>query len=59
MTEGQTVTSVVARCTDPHVICETRDVVSHFTDKVLFPYDRNSRRCVAKTGSGIHWGRLR
>ena len=58
MTEGQTVTSVVARCTDPHVICETRDVVSHFTDKAYVPYDLNGRRCVAKTGAGIHRGRL-
>ena len=28
MTEGGAIQSAVARCTDPNVICDTRDVVS-------------------------------
>eukprot|EP00112_Aurelia_sp_Birch-Aquarium-sp1_P012360 Seg26.6 transcript_id=Seg26.6/GoldUCD/mRNA.D3Y31 product=Nephrocystin-4 protein_id=Seg26.6/GoldUCD/D3Y31 len=35
MTEGQSITSVVARCTDPHVICETRDVQENEPQDVL------------------------
>ena len=31
MTEGGTVQSAVARCTDPNVICETHEVVRNFS----------------------------